>query len=160
MDKPKKEPSQPLAPFWRHEWLELDRVFDNFKRDFERTFASFPALSLPSFPVSTMSCDIVDDGDRYVLNAEMPGVSKDEIKLNVSDNVVEISAEHKEQEEEKKKNYIKKESKALSYHRVLSLPEKAQGEKAKAKLNNGILTIEIPKVTPTPKPKSNTIPVQ
>ncbi len=160
MDKPKKETSQPLVPFWRHNWADLDRVFDNFRRDFEHTLASFPSLSMPSFPIATMSCDIVDEGDRYVINAEMPGVSKNEIKLNVSDNVVEISAEHKEQEEEKKKNYIRKESKAFSYHRTLPLPEKAKAGESKAKLNNGILTIEIPKIAPTPKPKSSSIPVQ
>jgi HSP20 family molecular chaperone IbpA len=42
----------------------------------------------------------------------------------------------------------------------LSLPEKVDSAKAKAKLNNGILSVEIPKITPTPKPKSKDIPVQ
>ncbi|MGQ0795921.1 MAG: Hsp20/alpha crystallin family protein [Nitrosopumilaceae archaeon] len=80
-----------------------------------------------------------------------------EKKLDTS---VEISAEHKEQEEEKKKNYVRKERKELSYHRTLPLPEKVISSKANAKLNNGILSIEIPKTTPTPKPKSSTISVQ
>lgn len=148
------------APLWRFGWPELDRVFDNFRRDFERTFASFPA-GLPTLPsISTMSCDIVDEGDRFRINVDLPGIKKDEIKLNVSDSTVEISAEHKEQEEEKKKNYVRKERKELTYHRTLPLPEKVVSLKATAKLNNGILTIEVPKTTPTPKLKSATIPVQ
>lgn len=156
----KPDTSIELAPFLRFGWPELDRVFDNFRRDFERTFASFP-VGLPALPsISSMSCDIVDEGDKFRINVDLPGVKKDEIKLHVTDNSIEISAEHKEQEEEKKKNYVRKERKEISYHRTLPLPEKVVSSKAAAKLNNGILTIEIPKTSPTPKPKSSTIQVQ
>lgn len=156
----KSDTSTELTPFWRHDWPELDRAFDNFRRDFERTFTSFP-IGLPTFPsISSMSCDVVDEGDKFRVNVDLPGVKKDEIKLNVTDNSIEISAEHKEQEEEKRKNYIKKERKEVSYHRTLSLPERVFSSKASAKLNNGILTVEIPKTDPTPKLKSATIPVQ
>ena len=162
MDKSKKSdaPSEPIVPFWRQGWGELDRVFDNFRRDFERTLASFPTPNLAPISMSSVSCDILDEGDHYVINAELPGVSKEDIKLNVYDNTVEISAEHKEETEEKKKNYVRKERRAFSYHRSLPLPDKVDSSKAKAKMNNGILSVEIPKVTPTPKPKSNNIPVQ
>jgi len=161
MDKPKKSDTSehPMVPFWRQGWTELDRVFDNFRRDFERTLW-FPAMSIPSFSVSSLSCDVTDEGDRYVITTEMPGVSKQDVKLNVSDNTIEISAEHKEEEEEKKKNYVRKERKSVSYHRTLPLPEKVDSSKATAKLNNGILTVEISKVNPTPKPKRASIPVQ
>ena len=156
----KSDTSIEIAPFWRFGLPELDRVFDNFRRDFERTFASFP-VGLPALPsISSMSCDIVDEGDKFRINLDLPGVKKEEVKLNVTDNSIEISAEHKEQEEEKKKNYIRKERKELAYHRTLPLPEKVVSSKATAKLNNGILTIVIPKTTPTPKPKSSTIQIQ
>jgi HSP20 family protein len=163
MDKSKKPDTsnQPLMPFWRQSWGELDRVFDNFRRDFERTLSSFPVANLTQISAaSSVSCDVLDEGDHYVINAELPGVSKEDIKLNVSDNNVEISAEHKEETEEKKKNYVRKERRAFSYHRSLPLPDKVDSSKSKAKMNNGILTVEIPKVTPTPKPKSNNIPIQ
>lgn len=162
MDKPKKSetPEHPIVPFWRQSWADLDRVFDNFRRDFERSFGMFPALSMPPMSISSISCDVVDEGDRYIINAELPGVSKDEVKLNVSDNHVEISASHKAEEEEKKKNYVRKERRAFSYHRSLSLPEKVDSSKSKAKLNNGILSVEIPKITPTPKPKSSSVPIE
>src|SRR5690242_11830434 len=111
MDKPQKksEASHEITPFWKTGWSDLGRVFDNFRRDFEHTLSSFPPISFPSFPTSSMSCDIVDEGDKYVINAEMPDVQKEDIKLNVTDNAVEISAQHKEEEEEKKKNYVRKE---------------------------------------------------
>lgn len=161
MDKPKRsETSEQITPFWRQSWTELDRVFDNFRRDFERSLASFPVLTVPTLSMSSLSCDVADEGDRYVITTEMPGVSKEDIKLNVSDSTIEISAQHKEEEEEKKKNYLRKERKAVSYHRTLPLPEKVDASKAKARLNNGILNVEIPKVSPTPKPKSTSITIQ
>jgi HSP20 family protein len=164
MDKKSKDKksktSIDISPFWKFGLTEMDRVFDNFKRDFERTFSSFP-MDFPRLPhVSALSCDIIDEGDRFHINMDLPGVKRDEIKLTISDNLVEISAEHKEHEEEKKKNFVRKERKELSYHRTLPLPEKVISSKATAKLNNGILTIEIPKTTPTPKPKFSSISVQ
>jgi len=162
MDKPKKvdTPNQPIVPLWRQGLGDLDRVFDNFRRDFERTMTSFPPMNFPAMHVSSVSCDVLDEGDHYVINAELPGVTKEDIKLSISDNNVEISAEHKEEKEEKKKNYVRKERRAFSYHRSLPLPEKVDSSKAKAKLNNGILSVEIPKINPTPKPQSKDIPVQ
>lgn len=155
----KSNTSSEISPYWRTGWLEMDRVFDNFRRDFERSLSIFPAMGNLPLP-TTVSCDIVDEGNRFVINASMPGVNKGDVKLNVTDNAVEISAEHREEENEKKKNYVRKERKEVSYYRTLSLPEKVVSSKAKAKMNHGILSIEIPKVTPTPKPKSLSISVQ
>ena len=162
MDKPKKSETsdQPVVPFWKQSWGDLDRVFDNFRRDLERSMSSFPTMNLLPMSIATVSCDVLDEGDHYIINAEIPGVSKEDIKLNVSDNNVEISAQHKEEKEEKKKNYIRKERRAFSFHRSLPLPDKVDSSKTKAKLNNGILSVEIPKINPTPKPKSQDIDIQ
>jgi len=161
MNKPKKAESsnRPMVPFWPQNWTELDRVFDNFKKDFERSMW-FPAMTFPSLSISSPSCDVVDEGDRYVITTEVPGISKEDVKLNVSDNTVEIAAEHKEEAEEKKMNYLRKERKSVAYRRILPLPGKVNSARAKAKLNNGILTVDIPKVNPTPKPKNTSIPIQ
>ncbi len=158
MDKSQKKSgaSSEISPYLKTGWLEVDRIFDNFRRDFERSIPMFPGIGIPS----TIACDIIDEGNRFLVNVNMPGVHKDEVKLNVTENAVEISAEHKEEEDEKKKNYVRKERKEVSYYRVLLLPEKVISSKAKAKMNNGILNIEIPKLTPTPKPKVSSIPVQ
>jgi HSP20 family protein len=157
-DEPKQKPTE-LVPAWPFNWSSVDRAFDNFRREFEKTFASFP--SLPAIPrVTSMSCDVIDEGDKYAIKLEMPGVKKDEVKLNVFDNSIEISAQHKEEEEEKKKNYVRKERSEISYYRTIPLPEKVVADKAQAKLSDGILNITIPKVVATPKPKSSAIQVQ
>ncbi len=148
-----------LAPTWPFNWQSLDNAFENFRKEFERSFSSFP--SLPSMPkISSLSCDVADEGDKYVIKAEMPGVKKDEIKMNVFDNSLEISAQHKEEEEEKKKNYLRKERSEVSYYRTLPLPEKVVSDKTVAKLVDGVLSITIPKAVPTPKPKPRSIQVQ
>lgn len=59
--------------------------------------------------ISHASCDVIDEGKQFRVKMDVPGIKKSEVKLNVSDNSVEISAEHKEESEEKKKNYLRKE---------------------------------------------------
>ncbi len=158
MTKEDKQKSE-LLPAWPFNWQSLDKSFENFRREFEKSFSSFPSLSsLPK--MTSLSCDLIDEGDNYVIKAEMPGIKKDEVKLNVFDNSLEISAHHKEEEEEKKKNYLRKERSEISYYRVLPMPDKVVPEKAAAKLTDGILSITIPKSTPSPKPKSSMIQVQ
>lgn len=162
MDKAKKPetPESAPVPFWRQGWTDIDRMFDNMRRDFERSLSTLPGLAVPPFHMSSLSCDVIDEGDRFVVNAEMPGVTKDEVKLDVSDGNLEISAEHREHEEETRKNYVRKERRYLSYHRVLPIPEKIDSSKTKARLNNGVLTLELPKLSPTSKPKTTRVQVQ
>jgi HSP20 family protein len=157
-DEPKQKTTE-LVPVWPFNWSSLDRAFDSFRRELEKSFTSFPAF--PSMPkISSISCDIVDEGDKYAIKLDVPGVKKDEVKLNVSDNSLEISAQHKEEEEEKKKNYVRKERSEISYYRTIPLPEKVVSDKTQAKLTDGVLNITIPKSVPTPKPKSLNIQVQ
>jgi len=150
--------STELAPAWSFDWPSFDRAFDNFRREFERSFASFPAISAAHRAPAT--CDIVDEGDKYAIKLDMPGIKKNEIKLNVFDNSLEVSAQHKEEEEEKKKNYVRKERSEVSYYRTIPLPEKIVSGKAQAKLSDGVLNITVPKSTPSPKPQSTEISVQ
>ena len=153
-----------LVPFWRSGFDELDRVFDNFKRDFEHVFTPSLAVTKPFHSMfetsSTTACDLVDEGDKFVITADMPRIKKEEINLDVGDDYIDISAEHKESEEEKKKKYIRKEHSEVSIHRRMSLPDRVKSSDVKAKLNNGILTVELPKEKPTPQPKTTKIKVE
>jgi HSP20 family protein len=154
-DTNKQKPTE-LAPVWPLNWPNLGRAFDDFRREFEKSFISLPAME----KTSSMSCDITDEGDKYIVKVDMPGVKRDEVKLNASDTTLEISAQHKEEGEEKKKNYVRKERSEISYYRTLPLPEKIVSGKAQAKLVDGILNVTVPKAVPTAKPKTNSIQVQ
>ena len=156
---PKKATQSQTA--WFSNWGDLDKVFDNFKHDLEKSFASFPSIGIPHIPtISEGTCDIVDDGDYLKIKMNMPGVQKKDIKLNVTDNTIEISAEHKEESEEKKKNYLKKERSNISYSRTLPLPENIVSGKTKAKLSDGVLEIILPKSKPSKIQKKKSISIQ
>ena len=139
-------------------WTEFDRSIENFRRDMEKAFSSFPTISMPK--MSHVSCDVIDEGNQFRVKMDVPGIKKSEVKLNVSDNSIEISAEHKEESEEKKKNYLRKERSGVSYYRSLPLSEKVLSDKVTAKLADGILEITLPKSKPTETQKKKSISVQ
>lgn len=153
---PKK--STEITPLGGSSWTEIDRSIENFRRDMEKAFSSFPTISMPK--ISHASCDVIDEGNQFRVKMDVPGIKKSEVKLNVSDNSVEISAEHKEESEEKKKNYLRKERSQVSYYRSLPLSEKILSDKVTAKLVDGILDITLPKSKPTEIQKKKSISVQ
>ncbi len=161
-----KSTAQGLTSFWGSGWTDLDRTFENFRRDLERSFTSFPSFKFPSTSMPAMpqmvqsTCDVIDEGDKLRIKMDVPGVKKNEIDLNVTDNSIEISAKHKESSEEKKKNFLRRERSEVSYYRTLPLSEKVNSGQAKATLTDGVLNVVLPKTTPTTITKKKSIPVQ
>ena len=159
MDKAKKPTKTGITP-WTSSWTDVDRTIENFRKEMERAFSTFPS-NFPSFPkMSQTSCDVIDEGKQFKVRMDVPGVKKNEIKLNVTENSLEVSAEHKEESEEKKKNYLQKERSHISYYRTLPLAETVMSGKATAKLTDGVLEITLPKAKPTPTQKKKTVNVQ
>ena len=153
---PKK--STGISPFWTSSWVDIDRSIENLRRDMEKAFSSFPSISMPK--MSHTSCDVIDEGNQFRVKMDVPGIKKNEVKLNVTDNSLEVSAEHKEESEEKKKNYLRKERSQVSYYRSLPLSEKIISGKVMAKLTDGVLDITLPKSKPTETQKKKPISVQ
>ena len=95
---------------------EFERIFDSFRKDLDKSFYSLPRIDIPSFPkVHETICDVKDEGKQLLVKMNVPDVTKKDIHLNVSDSVLEVSAEHKEESEEKEKNYLRKERTQVSY---------------------------------------------
>lgn len=140
---------------------EFDRAFENFRRDIEKSIFSFPRMEFPSFPkIQEASCDVIDEGKQLKVKVDLPGINKKEIVLNVADNAIEIHAEHSEESEEEKKNYLRKERSQVSYDRIVPLPEKIQSDKVRSRLTDGVLEIVLPKAKPTPAQKKRSVKVQ
>ncbi len=97
---------------------------------------------------------MVDNGDRYGLEVELPGIERDKIHVKATDDSIEISAEQLEEErvEERKKKYVYSERSYRSFYRTIPIPEQILSSEVTAKMNNGILQIDLPKKMPT-KPK-------
>jgi HSP20 family protein len=89
--------------------------------------------------------DIVDDGKTFKIEAEMPGLDEKDIKVSIEDGVLKIHGEKEVSKKDENKNYLMREIGYGRYERMISLPESADIEKAKATFKKGMLWIEIPK---------------
>jgi HSP20 family protein len=97
--------------------------------------------------------DISEDDKGYVVKAELPEMKKEEIKINVLDDVLSISGERKYEKEEKGKKYHRVERAYGSFMRSFTLPEDADGSKVSAEYKDGVLNVRLPK-SEKARPKS------
>jgi HSP20 family protein len=79
------------------------------------------------------------------VKAELPGIDRDNIDVNLSDHTLTIKAEKKKEEEVKEENYYRSERSYGSYVRTLDLPRDVRRDKVKATFKNGVLEIRMPK---------------
>jgi HSP20 family protein len=93
--------------------------------------------------------ELADRGDKYELQVEVPGIEKEKIDVNASRHFVEISGKHSEKSDEKRKRYVYTERMFRSFYRNVPLPEEIVPSKVSAKVEDGILKVDLPKRTPT-----------
>ncbi len=101
--------------------------------------------------------DITEDEKEYVIKAEIPEMKKEEIKINVHDDVLSVSGERKYEQEEKGKKYHRVERSYGSFMRSFTLPEDADGSKIAAEYRDGVLKLHLPK---TDKAKSKAVEIK
>ena len=101
------------------------------------------------------SVDISETEDQYELYAEVPGLAKDDINVNVEDGTLTLSGEKKTDKEEDNKNYHSVERAYGKFERSFRLPKEVRAEDIKARYENGVLRVEIPKAE---KPNPNRLP--
>jgi HSP20 family protein len=89
--------------------------------------------------------DIAEDEKEYIINAELPGVKKEDVKVSVENGVLSIAGERKTEKEEKGKKYHRVEQTYGTFMRTFSLPEGSSGEKISAEFRDGILKVHLPK---------------
>lgn len=102
--------------------------------------------------------DITEDEKEYIVKAEIPEMKKEDIKINVHDDVLAITGERQYEKEEKGKKYHKVERAYGSFMRRFTLPEDADGSKVSAEYKDGILNVHLPK-SEKAKPKAIEIKV-
>lgn len=149
-EKAKEKESKAVAP-WRPfselpRWeREMDRMMEDF---FGRRF-------LPRWPerwfrteglqLHAPAVDVFEEKDEIVVKAEIPGIEKDSIEVNLSDHILTIKGEKKQEEEVKEENYYRSERSYGSFVRTLELPKDVQADKVKATFKNGVLEVRMPK---------------
>ena len=110
------------------------RELDNMERSFFRNGSV----------VSAFRTDVSDTGDAFKLEAELPGFSKDDIKIDIENDCLTISAERKFDDEDKKKNFVKRERYYGSYSRSFDVTG-IDTDAIEASYNDGVLTLTMPK---------------
>jgi HSP20 family protein len=89
--------------------------------------------------------DVIEDDDKVVVKAELPGLTDKDVDISVVDNTLTIKGEKKQEEEKKEKGYHRLERSYGMFQRSIMLPASVTSEKAKASFKNGVLEIELPK---------------
>jgi HSP20 family protein len=127
--------------------------FEDFERWFEDMWARPASLLASSFwPTSRLahlkelspSIDMFVDGKELVIKADLPGVKKEDISIDISENMLTISGEKKKEEKVETHNYYRFERSHGSFFRRFELPEGSNTEKVKAHYDNGVLELRIP----------------
>jgi HSP20 family protein len=149
-----------LAPkdYWGPSWTspmsllnDMDRLFDDFRTDWENMFMA-PRMSATEL-VRAPLVDLADNGKEYIVKAEVPGLNKEDISIEVTENGLELSGETKmeEKEEDKDRGYLRRERRYSRFFRSIPLPESVVADKADAQLKDGLLVVKIPKAAPPEK---------
>ena len=130
---------------------DMDRLFENFKSDWENAFIAPRAFASDS--IRQPLVDLADNGKQYIVKAEVPGIKKEDLTIEITENGIEISGETKSEqnEEDKDKGYLKRERRYASFFRSLPLPDAVLTDKAEAELKDGVLTVKLPKAIPPEK---------
>lgn len=130
--------------------LELDRLFDRF---FDRLAGgtAFPGpgsrtdFPFPGFMLKP-SLDIEESEGHYKITVEIPGVSKEDVRVFLDGNTLTIRGEKRRETEETGKRYHRVERSYGAFQRILSLPADADGNECLATFKGGVLTLTVPKI--------------
>lgn len=138
-----------LTPYEKKSY-DLFNVFHDFEKDF---------FNDSNMQLSTFSTDIRDDGNKYVLEAELPGFDKSDINIDVDNGYLTITASHSAKNDEKdgKGKYIRRERSYSSYSRSFDIAN-INADDIKAAYTDGVLTLDLPKKEET-KPKATRIAI-
>ena len=158
---PRQDPWAPFAPFFSPAMNQmLERVFsdpffrDPFSRfsDLDRWFGDFsPARFQPS-------TDVVDEEDAIRVTAELPGMDKDDITVNIDNDMLIIRGEKRNEDASKEKGVYRSERYYGYFERAIPLPADLDRDKVEAKFKNGVLTVRLPKL-PEARSTTKQIPV-
>ncbi|XP_030447258.1 18.2 kDa class I heat shock protein-like [Syzygium oleosum] len=146
-------------------------VFDPFSLDLWDPFKDFPLSSSqlsPSFPETfrensafvNTRIDWKETPEAHVFQADLPGLKKEEVKVEVEDDrVLQISGERKVEKEDKNDTWHRVERSSGRFMRRFRLPENAKMDQVKASMENGVLTVTVPKVEAEKKPEVKAIDI-
>ena len=132
---------------------ELDRMFDE-----PWTFFQFP---VPTMDGSTWTpkVDVITSDNKLVTRVDLPGVTKEDVNVEVVDGMLILSGERKKETKEEKNNYYREEREYGGFRRTVPLPKDVKAEDVKATFINGVLEVAIPLPAAVVEPKARKIEI-
>jgi HSP20 family protein len=128
---------------------EPAREINSLQQEMNRLFSSFFDTTATAQPTGVRrwipAMDVVETDDHFVLRADLPGMSEQDVDLSLEDNVLTVSGERKVEHEERREGYYRVERASGSFSRSLTLPEGVDGDAITATFDKGVLEIRIPK---------------
>ncbi len=118
---------------------------DRINRLFEDAFPSKSGEEDFSMGDWKPLADIYDKGDSIMIHAEIPGVKKEDVSIEVRENILTLKGSRASDKEIKEENYYRRERNSGSFQRSFTLPPMIDPDQIKAKFKDGVLEIEIPK---------------
>lgn len=145
-----------LTPFRRMS----EDLFDQMEKSFNEIFDSRRGFGPLDTGFNSFRADVIETEDAYFVDADLPGFTKDDITIELEDNRLTIRAKRDERLEQKdeKNNYIRRERRYGEFVRQFYV-ENIKQDEIRAKLENGVLRVELPKLEPS-KPNRRTIDIE
>jgi HSP20 family protein len=129
--------------FMRRFGEEMDRLFDDFGISRDWSTPMFDWARLPRGMWSPQ-IEMFERGNQLVLRADLPGLTKDDVKVEFSDEGITIEGERKDEHEETGEGFYRSERNYGKFYRRIPVPEGVNAESAKANFNNGVLEVTMP----------------
>lgn len=131
---------------------EMSTIRNTLDRFFNERLFDMPLMWEQNRESVSLALDVAEEADKYIVKASVPGVNPEEVEITVTDNVLTIKGETKEDKEIKEENYHLRERRFGSFMRSVTLPAPVNADKIEAVHENGVITLTLPK-SDTVKPK-------
>lgn len=125
-------------------WEPASEV-DSLQSDFNRLIEGFFGRPTASARSWAPAMDLSETANGFVLRADLPGLDRDDVSIEVKDNVLTISGERRDEQEDERKGYYRVERAYGSFSRSLSMPRGVDPESVSAEFDKGVLEVRIPK---------------
>lgn len=135
----------------KYDIIDPFEEISNFRKEMDKFMDDFWADDNLMKGVKQPSVDIENKKNELEITADLPGIDKKDIEINLEEDKVEIKANKKKESEVKKKNFYKQERSFSGFYRAFALPAPVDPDKAKSSFSNGTLKITLPKIKKLPK---------
>jgi HSP20 family protein len=127
-------------------WREMPTLHNRINRLFDDPFFRIDRMADEDLMgMWNPAVDLYEKDDHFIIKAELPGINKEDIKVDLKDRVLTLSGERSYNNEVKEENYYRRERSFGKFQRAFTLPADVDAEKIKAEFKDGVLQIEVPK---------------